>query len=68
MILRGDTTSNEDGDQAVERASRSQRFGIYGKNVWGIRMFGTPAGADKEWAVRIQAYVELKIACMQERF
>lgn len=58
MILGATSSPNDDpDDHSVVEIKGAQNNKINGKNVWGIRMFGTPAGADTEWATRTQAYV-----------
>lgn len=63
MILREREAVEEDEEVTQESiieeaATVSQGAGgTNGKNVWGISMFGTPAGAGTEWARRTQAYV-----------
>lgn len=62
MVIIESESSTDDGRQRLgseEIALRASDTGINGKNVWRIRMFGTPAGADKEWVGRTQAYVKL---------
>lgn len=59
-VAAGNEEVNQEQEAAAieeETTTVSRGGGTNGKNVWGIRMFGTPAGAGTEWARRTQAYV-----------